>query len=179
MNYRDIYELWCEKVTDAELAAELDAMAGDEKAIEDAFYAELSFGTAGLRGIIGAGTNRINIYTVAKATQGLADYLNKKYDAPTVAIAYDSRIKSDLFSQVAAGVLAANGIGVHLWPQLMPVPALSYAVRKLGASAGIVVTASHNPSAYNGYKVYGADGCQITTQASEEILAEITKLDMF
>ena len=179
MNYRDIYELWCEKVTDAELAAELAAMAGDEKAIEDAFYTELSFGTAGLRGIIGAGTNRMNIYTVAKATQGLADYLNKKYDAPTVAIGYDSRIKSDLFSQVASGVLAANGIGVHLWPQLMPVPALSYAVRTLGASAGIVVTASHNPSAYNGYKVYGADGCQITTQASEEILAEITKLDMF
>lgn len=179
MNYRDIYELWCEKVTDAELAAELAAMADDEKAIEDAFYTELSFGTAGLRGIIGAGTNRMNIYTVAKATQGLADYLNKKYDAPTVAIGYDSRIKSDLFSQIAAGVLAANGVGVHLWPQLMPVPALSYAVRALGASAGIVVTASHNPSAYNGYKVYGADGCQITTQASEEILAEITKLDMF
>ena len=179
MNYRDIYELWCEKVTDTELAAELAAMAGDEKAIEDAFYTELSFGTAGLRGIIGAGTNRMNIYTVAKATQGLADYLNKKYDAPTVAIAYDSRIKSDLFSQVASGVLAANGVGVHLWPQLMPVPALSYAVRALGVSAGIVVTASHNPSAYNGYKVYGDDGCQITTQASEEILAEITKLDMF
>ena len=179
MNYRDIYELWCEKVTDAELVAELAAMADDEKAVEDAFYTELSFGTAGLRGIIGAGTNRMNIYTVAKATQGLADYLNKKYDAPTVTIGYDSRIKSDLFSQVAAGVLAANGIGVHLWPQLMPVPALSYAVRALGASAGIVVTASHNPSAYNGYKVYDADGCQITTQASEEILAEITKLDMF
>ena len=179
MNYRDIYELWCEKVTDAELAAELAAMEDDEKAIEDAFYTELSFGTAGLRGIIGAGTNRMNIYTVAKATQGLADYLNKKYDAPTVAIGYDSRIKSDLFSKVASGVLAANGIGVHLWTQLMPVPAISYAVRALGASAGIVVTASHNPSAYNGYKVYGADGCQITTQASEEILAEITKLDMF
>ena len=179
MNYRDIYELWCEKVTDAELSVELAAMEDDEKAIEDAFYTELSFGTAGLRGIIGAGTNRMNIYTVAKATQGLADYLNKKYDAPTVTIGYDSRIKSDLFSQVAAGVLAANGIGVHLWPQLMPVPALSYAVRALGASAGIVVTASHNPSAYNGYKVYGADGCQITTQASEEILTEITKLDMF
>ena len=179
MIYRDIYEIWCEKVTDAELAAELATMAGDDKAIEDAFYTELSFGTAGLRGIIGAGTNRMNIYTVAKATQGLADYLNGRFDAPTVAIAYDSRIKSDVFSQIAAGVLAANGIGVHLWPQLMPVPALSYAVRALGASAGIVVTASHNPSAYNGYKVYGADGCQITTQASEEILAEITKLDMF
>ena len=179
MNYLEKYKLWCEKVTDAELAAQLAAMAGDEKAIEDAFYTELSFGTAGLRGILGAGTNRMNIYTVAKATQGLADYLNGRFDAPTVAIAYDSRIKSDVFSQVAAGVLAANGIGVHLWPQLMPVPALSYAVRALGASAGIVVTASHNPSAYNGYKVYGADGCQITTQASEEILAEITKLDMF
>ena len=179
MNYRDIYELWCEKVTDAELAAELAAMAGNKKAIEDAFYTELSFGTAGLRGIIGAGTNRMNNYTVAKATQGLADYLNKKYDSPSVAIGYDSRIKSDVFSQIASGVLAANGVGVHLWPQLMPVPALSYAVRALGASAGIVVTASHNPSAYNGYKVYGADGCQITTQDSEEILAEITKLDMF
>lgn len=179
MSYREIYESWCEKVEDAEIREELASMADNEAAIEDAFYKELSFGTSGLRGIMGAGTNRMNIYTVAKASQGLADHLNGNHDAPTVAIAYDSRNKSDVFSQIAASVLAANDIGVHLWPQLMPVPALSYAVRSLGASAGIAVTASHNPAAYNGYKVYGADGCQMTTQASEEILREITKLDMF
>lgn len=161
-----------------ELAEELMEMNDAE--IEDAFYRDLTFGTGGLRGVIGAGTNRINKYTVAKASQGLADYVNAHFpENPSVAIAYDSRIKSDLFSRTAAMVLAANGINVHIYPQLMPTPCLSYAVRKLNCSAGIVITASHNPSKYNGYKVYGSDGCQITTEAASDILAEIVKLDIF
>lgn len=177
---KENYDLWCEKAAgEPELAAELVDMAGDAARVEDAFYKNLAFGTAGLRGVIGAGTNRMNIYTVAKATQGLADYLNNKYETPSVAISYDSRIKSDEFARVAAGVLAANEIKVFLWSELMPVPALSYSVRALGASAGIMVTASHNPSNYNGYKVYGDDGCQITTEAAEAIFAEIEKLDIF
>ena len=154
-------------------------MQHDTARIRDAFYRDLDFGTAGLRGIIGAGTNRMNVYTVAKATQGLAVYLKKRYDAPLAAISFDSRIKSDVFARVAAGVLAANGIKVHIWPQLMPVPVLSYSVRALGASAGIMITASHNPAAYNGYKVYGEDGCQITTETAKAILSEIEKLDIF
>ncbi len=174
------YAVWCEKAVDqADLAAELEDMEGDAARIEDAFYRDLDFGTAGLRGVIGAGTNRMNVYTVAKATQGLADYLNAHFDEPSAAVSYDSRIKSDVFARVAASVLAANGVKVHIWPQLMPVPALSYSVRALGASAGIMVTASHNPSKYNGYKVYGDDGCQITTEAAKAILAEIEKLDIF
>ncbi len=174
------YAIWCEKaVGQSDLAAELKDMEGDTARIEDAFYRDLDFGTAGLRGVIGAGTNRMNVYTVAKATQGLADYLNAHFDAPSAAVSYDSRIKSDVFARVAAGVLAANGIKVYIWPQLMPVPALSYSVRALGASAGIMVTASHNPSKYNGYKVYGNDGCQVTTEAAKAILAEIEKLDIF
>ena len=174
------YTTWCEKaVVDTELMNELNDMKNDPERIEDAFYRDLDFGTAGLRGIIGAGTNRMNVYTVAKATQGLADYLNSRFDEPSAAVSYDSRIKSDVFARVAAEVLAANGVKVYIWPQLMPVPALSYSVRKLGASAGIMVTASHNPSKYNGYKVYGDDGCQITTEAAKNILAEIEKLDIF
>lgn len=177
---KENYDLWCEKAAgEPELAAELVDMAGDATRVEDAFYKDLAFGTAGLRGVIGAGTNRMNVYTVAKATQGLADYLNKKYESPSAAISYDSRIKSDVFARVAAGVLAANGIKVYIWPELMPVPALSYSVRALGTSSGIMVTASHNPSNYNGYKVYGDDGCQITTEAAEAIFAEIEKLDIF
>lgn len=136
-------------------------------------YKELSFGTGGLRGTIGAGTNRMNIYTVAKATQGLANYLNRHFAEPSAVIGFDSRIKSDVFSDIAAEVLSANGIRVHKWPRLLPVPTVSFATRYLHASAGIMITASHNPSKYNGYKVYGADGCQITTQAAAEILAEI------
>ena len=139
----------------------------------------LPFGTGGLRGVIGAGTNRMNIYTVAKASQGLADYLKKNYEKPSVVIGYDSRIKSDVFAKVAAGVFAANGVKVNIWPVLMPVPTVSFATRYLHTSAGVMVTASHNPSKYNGYKVYGADGCQITTEAAAEILAEIEKLDNF
>ena len=178
MDYRKEYERWCAQTTaDADVAAELQTM--DDAKMEDAFYRDLSFGTGGLRGVIGAGTNRINIYTVAKASQGLADYLNKHFDKPSVSIGYDSRIKSDVFAKTAAGVFAANGVEVHIWPTLMPVPTVSFATRYLHSSAGVMVTASHNPSKYNGYKVYGADGCQITTEAAAEILAEIEKLDIF
>ncbi len=170
------YSCWMEKAS--ELHAELSQL--DEKAKEDAFFRDLAFGTGGLRGTIGAGTNRINIYTVGKATQGLADYVNSFFsENPSVAIAYDSRIKSDVFSRTAACVLAANGIKAHIYPQLMPTPCLSFAVRELKCSAGIVITASHNPSKYNGYKVYGADGCQITTEAAAAILAQIEKVDIF
>ena len=147
--------------------------------VEDAFYRDLAFGTGGLRGILGAGTNRMNIYTVAKATQGLANYLLKQFPSPSVSLSYDSRLKSDVFSKTAASVLAANGINVRLYPTLMPTPCLSYAVRVLRCSAGIMITASHNPARYNGYKVYGPDGCQITTEAASAILAEINKLDLF
>ena len=162
---------------DAETKTALSAMTREQ--VEDAFYRDLAFGTGGLRGVIGAGTNRMNIYTVAKATQGLADYLNKQREDPSVCIGYDSRIKSDVFARVAAGVFAANGVKVFIWPRLMPVPTVSFAVRHLGADAGVMITASHNPSKYNGYKVYGADGCQITTQAAAQVLAEIEKLDLF
>lgn len=136
------------------MAAELKTL--DDAKIEDAFYRDLAFGTGGLRGVIGAGTNRMNIYTVAKASQGLADYLKKNFAEPSVAIGYDSRIKSDVFAKVAAGVFAANGIKVNIWPVLMPVPTVSFATRYLHTSAGVMVTASHNPSKYNGYKVYAA-----------------------
>lgn len=172
------YKRWVKNATaDADVASELKTM--DAARVEDAFYRDLAFGTGGLRGVIGAGTNRMNIYTVAKASQGLADYLKKHFAAPSVAIGYDSRIKSDVFAKMAAGVFAANGVRVHIWPTLMPVPTVSFATRYLGACAGVMVTASHNPSKYNGYKVYGPDGCQITTEAAAEILSEIEKLDIF
>lgn len=178
MNHNEEYNRWLEKATaDEDIIAELKAM--DEVKIEDAFYRNLAFGTGGLRGTIGAGTNRMNVYTVAKASQGLADYLVKHYASPSVAIGYDSRIKSDVFARVAASVFAANGVKVFIWPQLMPVPTVSFATRYLHSSAGVMITASHNPSKYNGYKVYGEDGCQITTAAAKEILAEIEKLDIF
>lgn len=151
------------------------------QALEDAFYRNLSFGTGGLRGVLGAGTNRMNQYTVAKASQGLADYVKKHFSGEErrIAVSYDSRIKSDLFAKTASGVFAANGIQVWIYPELMPTPCLSFAVRELGCAAGIMITASHNPSKYNGYKVYGADGCQITSDAAAEILGEIEKLDLF
>ena len=172
------YERWLENATaDADVATELKTL--DDTKIEDAFYRDLAFGTGGLRGVIGAGTNRMNIYTVAKASQGLADYLKKNFTETSVAIGYDSRIKSDVFAKVAAGVFSANGVKVNIWPVLMPVPTVSFATRYLHTSAGVMITASHNPSKYNGYKVYGADGCQITTEAAAEILAEIEKLDIF
>lgn len=179
MDYKKEYSRWNEKdLVDNDLNKELASMS--EQDIEDSFYRNLAFGTGGLRGTIGAGTNRMNVYTVAKASQGLADYLVKKYgDKASVAIGYDSRIKSDVFAKVAAGVFAANGIAVNIWPNLLPVPTVSYAVRYLHASAGVMITASHNPSKYNGYKVYGDDGCQITTEAAAEILSEIEKLDIF
>ena len=178
MDYQKEYRRWLTKADmDPALLEELRAM--DEKQQEDAFYLDLSFGTGGLRGVIGAGTNRMNIYTVAKATQGLANYLKEHFRAPSVAIGFDSRINSELFSKVAARVFAANGVKVHIWPELMPVPTVSFAVRELGCSAGVMVTASHNPSKYNGYKVYGADGCQITTQGAAEVLAKIEALDIF
>lgn len=177
MDIKKEYECWLENATtDADVVAELKTL--DDTKIEDAFYRDLAFGTGGLRGVIGAGTNRMNIYTVAKASQGLADYLKKNFTEPSVAIGYDSRIKSDVFAKVAAGVFAANGVQVNIWPVLMPVPTVSFATRYLHTSAGVMVTASHNPSKYNGYKVYGADGCQITTEAATEILAEIEKLDI-
>ena len=175
------YLRWKTLADDQDVAAELQSMDGNEEQIEDAFYRNLAFGTGGLRGVIGAGTNRMNIYTVAKASQGLADYVNKQF-APnkrSIAISYDSRIKSDVFARVSAGVFAANGIQSYIYKELMPTPCLSYAVRALHCAAGIMVTASHNPSKYNGYKVYGADGCQITTEAADAILAEIEKLDLF
>ena len=170
------YQRWL-SAADGDLAEQLVKM--DAGQIEDAFYRDLAFGTGGLRGVIGPGTNRMNVHTVAKASQGLANYLKQHFAEPSVAIGYDSRIKSDVFAQVAAGVFAANGVKVHIWPQLMPVPMVSFATRHLETSAGVMITASHNPSKYNGYKVYGPDGCQITAQAAAEILAEIEKLDIF
>lgn len=177
MDYKKEYERWCSCSTDDELKTELNSM--DEAAIEDAFYRNLAFGTGGLRGTIGAGTNRMNVHVVAKASQGLANFLLSTTESPSVVIGYDSRIKSDVFAKVAAGVFAANGVKVHIWPELLPVPTVSYAVRYLHASAGVMITASHNPSKYNGYKVYGPDGCQITTEAAKAILAQIDALDIF
>lgn len=177
------YRLWLEKATeDPDLVEELKALKQDPDRLEDAFYQNLTFGTGGLRGVIGAGTNRMNLYTVAWATQGLAYYIRKNSsggEAPKVAVAYDSRIKSYLFAQTTCEVLAANGLQVFLYPQLMPTPCLSFAVRELGCFAGVMITASHNPSSYNGYKVYGSDGCQITSRAAAEILQELQTLDLF
>ena len=178
--YKERYAQWCELATeDPDLKKELDEIAGDESAISDRFYKELEFGTGGLRGVIGAGTNRMNIYTVGRATQGLAEYVNSVSDRPQVAIAYDSRNKSELFAKTAACVLAANGVQVHLYPELMPTPMLSYAVRRLQCDAGIVITASHNPAKYNGYKAYGPDGCQLTLEASAYVLSIMNKVDIF
>lgn len=176
MNYKKEFESWLLLVSESDLKEELVNM--DEKGIEDAFYRNLTFGTGGLRGTIGAGTNRMNVYVVAKASQGLANYIKGK-QGKSVVIGYDSRIKSDLFAKTAASVFAANGIEVNMWPQLLPVPTVSYAVRALGASEGVMITASHNPSNYNGYKVYGSDGCQITTEAAASILEKINALEIF
>lgn len=166
---------------DEGLTDELKKISTDKKRINDAFYRDLEFGTGGLRGVIGVGTNRMNVYTVAKASQGLANYVvqNFKEEQRKIAISYDSRIKSDRFAQVAAEVFVANGIQVYMYSKIMPTPTLSFAVRELECAAGIMITASHNPSKYNGYKVYGPDGCQITTEAATVILDEIEKLDIF
>ncbi len=180
MTEQELYLRWKECATeDADLQKELAEIEGDEEAIRDRFYRQLEFGTGGLRGVIGAGTNRMNIYTVRCATQGLANYLKNSFEAPSVAISYDSRIKSDVFAKAAAEVLAANGISVKIYSELMPTPTLSYAVRKQNCSAGIMVTASHNPSKYNGYKAYGSDGCQMTEKAADAVLSEIQSLDIF
>ena len=178
-DYKSIYHTWLRKVDDVDLSKELKGR--NEAQIEDAFYRDLEFGTGGLRGVIGAGTNRRNIYTVAKASQGLSNYICKHYPngKRSVAISRDSRLKSDVFAKIAARVFAANGIEVHIYPQISPVPALSFATRYLHCSAGVRVTASHNPSKYNGYKVYGEDGCQITTEAAAEVLSEIESIDIF
>ena len=176
MDYKAEYRRW-QQCADPDLKEELSGFSDSQT--EDAFYRNLAFGTGGLRGVIGAGTNRMNVHTVAKASQGLADYLLKTAEKPSVVIGYDSRLRSDDFARVAAGVFAANHIRVHLWPELLPVPTVSFATRYLHADAGVMITASHNPAKYNGYKVYGADGCQITTEAAAGILAEIEKLDIF
>ena len=180
MTIQEKFEQWL-KNADASLTESLSAMAKDPAAMEDAFYRDLAFGTGGLRGVIGPGTNRMNVHTVAKASQGLADYVCGHFPEGErkIAVSYDSRILSDVFARVASAVFAENGIRVYLYPQLMPTPCLSYAVRYLHCSAGVMVTASHNPAKYNGYKVYGADGCQITTEVAEKILGEIEKLDIF
>ena len=187
MENRDVraeLERWIANVSDEELAAELAEMkkaadAGDDSAAVDAFFQDLAFGTAGLRGTLGAGTNRMNIYTVGRATQGFSDYLNANFENPSVAIARDSRNKGELFVKVTASILAANGIVSHVYPKISPVPTLSFAVRDLGCSGGICMTASHNPAAYNGYKAYGPDGCQITSEAAKAISASIANTDAF
>ena len=179
MDIMENYKRWLGKVTEEDLLSELRAIDGKEEEINDRFYRDLEFGTGGLRGVIGAGTYRMNEHTVARATQGYSNYLNQAVKEPSVSIAYDSRIKSDVFAKTAAGVFAANGIQVHIYKELMPTPSLSYAVRALHCDGGIVVTASHNPAKYNGYKVYGADGCQITLEVADAILKEIEAVDVF
>ena len=173
------YERWCALAKEESIQKSLENYTEEE--MEDAFYQDLKFGTGGLRGIMGAGTNRMNIYTVAKASQGLAQYLhqNNSKQSLSVVIGFDSRLQSNLFAETAASVFAANRIHVHIWPFLTPVPTVSFATRTLKASAGIMITASHNPKQYNGYKVYGEDGCQITPSAALKITEEIDSLDIF
>ena len=178
--YQDEYKRWlAADLEDADLKPELARIEGNDDEIKDRFAVALKFGTAGLRGVLGAGTNRMNIYVVRQATQGLANWVKTQGGSQTVAISYDSRLKSDIFAKTAAGVLAANGIKVRIYDALMPVPALSFATRYYNCNAGIMVTASHNPAKYNGYKVYGADGCQITLEVADKILAAIEKVDCF
>ena len=180
MTEMEPYQSWRKNaVDDPDLQSELSAIENDAEAIQDRFYRDLAFGTGGLRGVIGAGTNRMNIYTVRKATQGLANYVKEAFSEPSVAISYDSRIKSTDFAKAAAEVLAANGVKVHIYTELKPTPMLSFAVRALHCSAGIMVTASHNPAKYNGYKAYGSDGCQMTIDAADAVLAKINALDIF
>ncbi|HBU11595.1 MAG TPA: phosphoglucomutase [Clostridiales bacterium] len=180
MEYIERYREWREFAGgNRELMAELDRIADDEKQIEDRFYKNLSFGTGGLRGLIGAGDNRMNVFTVKKASQGLAYYLMQESAHPSVAVAFDSRRNSEVFADAAAEVFAANGIHVRMFGSLAPTPMLSFAVRELSCSAGIVITASHNPAEYNGYKVYGDDGCQITLPAAEKITGFIDGVDIF
>ncbi len=180
MDTNELYTLWKSKaVDDSDLIDELNSIQGNDEEIYDRFYRCLEFGTAGLRGVIGAGTNRMNIYNVRLATQGLANYLNQRYDQSAVAISYDSRIKADLFAKEAARTLAGNGIKVYLTAELQPTPVLSFLVRNLKCKAGIMITASHNPAKYNGYKCYGDDGCQMTDDGANSVYNEIQKLDCF
>ncbi len=180
MEIMSLYNSWLENATeDKDLITELESIKGDENEIYERFYTALKFGTAGLRGVIGAGTNRMNIYVVRQATQGLANYVLSKYGKGSVAISHDSRIKADLFMNEAARVLAANGIKTYITTELQPTPVLSYLVRYFKCQAGIMVTASHNPAKYNGYKAYGEDGCQMTDNAAAAVYDEIQKLDMF
>ncbi|MBQ0098159.1 MAG: phospho-sugar mutase [Oscillospiraceae bacterium] len=179
MDYLELYKQWCEKATDEELHCELLSIKDNNDEIYERFYRPLKFGTAGLRGILGAGTNRMNIYVVRHATQGLANYLLNKYENASVAISHDSRINADLFMNEAARVLAANGIKVYITRELEPTPVLSFLVRHFKCQAGIMITASHNPAAYNGYKAYGEDGCQMTDNAATSVYNEIQKIDMF
>ena len=180
MDIRTAYDLWLENASgDADLINELNSIKEDQKEIYERFYTDLKFGTAGLRGVIGAGTNRMNIYTVRRATQGLANFLNKKYKNPSVAISHDSRIKADLFAREAASVLAANGVKAYISNELQPTPVVSFAVRELKTQAGIMVTASHNPAKYNGYKCYGSDGCQMTDVNANAVFEEIEKVNYF
>lgn len=174
------YKLWLEKaVADPDLIEELKTVEGNEEEILDRFYRDLEFGTAGLRGVIGAGTNRMNYYTVCRATQGLADFLNKHFENPSVAIGYDSRIKSDYFSIEAAKVLAANGVKVYIYEELEPTPCLSFAIRYFNTSSGIILTASHNPAKYNGFKCYNSNGYQMTDEEADETYGFIQKVDYF
>lgn len=179
MDYMQTYQYWQSHLQDEELLRELTGMKENSQTVEECFYKELEFGTGGLRGVLGVGTNRMNIYTVAKATQGYSNYLKSIEASPSVAVAYDSRINSDLFARTTAGVFAANGIRVYIYSKLMPTPSLSFAIRDIGCSGGVVITASHNPAEYNGYKVYGGDGCQITTQTAKAIQLEIDQIDPF
>ena len=179
MDSNTLYNVWCENAKeDKDLIEELAAIKGNEDEIYERFYKNLEFGTAGLRGVIGAGTNRMNIYVVRQATQGLANYVNN-IGGGAVAISHDSRIKADLFMNEAAKVLAANGIKTYITSELQPTPVLSFLVRHFGCKAGIMVTASHNPAKYNGYKAYGSDGCQMTDNAAGAVYDEIQKIDMF
>ena len=180
MDDKKLFAAWLENATDdKDLTEELKSIENNDQEIYDRFYTALKFGTAGLRGVIGAGTNRMNIYVVRQATQGLANYVLNKYGKGAVAISHDSRIKADLFMNEAARVLAANGIKVYITSELQPTPVLSYLVRYFKCQAGIMVTASHNPAKYNGYKAYGEDGCQMTDAAAAAVYDEIQKLDMF
>lgn len=177
----DLLDEWLAKATDENVHKELEALkeAGDQDAIVDAFYQDLAFGTAGLRGVVGAGTNRMNIYTVGRATQGFSNYLNEHFENPSVAIARDSRRMGEQFTRTAAAVFAANGVKAYVYPRIEPTPALSFAVRDLKCAGGVCVTASHNPAEYNGYKAYGPDGCQIATKVSQDISDAIEAVDTF
>ncbi len=179
MTEAQLYGIWCEKATDPAMQSELESISGKDEEIFDRFYTPLSFGTAGLRGILGAGTNRMNIYTVGQATQGMANYVNAHYDNPCVAVAYDSRINSELFARHVACIFAANNIKVHIYKELMPTPALSFAVREYGCAAGVNITASHNPAQYNGYKAYDDTGSQLGLEAADEVLGYIGSIDLF